>query len=95
MSPVTGPESESRARSTTFVRGVAAVVIAAVVLKAPKSVLIASGPLVLLLFAQVGLSYLGRSSTEAAAWHIPNGVLAFGVATYLASRPHRTAREVA
>ncbi|HYF47475.1 MAG TPA: hypothetical protein VD926_14775 [Acidimicrobiales bacterium] len=33
-----------------------------------------------LCFAQVGLGFVGRDTLEAAAWHIPNGVLIMGVA---------------
>lgn len=33
-----------------------------------------------LCFAQVGLGYVGRETAEAAAWHIPNGVLLMGLA---------------
>jgi hypothetical protein len=33
-----------------------------------------------LCFAQVGLGFVGRDTIEAAAWHIPNGVLIMGVA---------------
>lgn len=33
-----------------------------------------------LCFAQVGLGYVGRDTAEAAAWHIPNGVLLMGLA---------------
>lgn len=33
-----------------------------------------------LCFAQVGLGYVGRDTLEAAAWHIPNGVLLMGIA---------------
>ena len=42
--------------------------------------------LALLLTAQIGLGYAGRTSMGAAAWHIPSGVLSFGIAVYLASR---------
>lgn len=35
-----------------------------------------------LTFAQVGLGYVGRETTAAAAWHIPLGVAIFGLATY-------------
>jgi hypothetical protein len=35
--------------------------------------------LVVLVVAQIGLGYAGRESGEAAAWHIPNGVLLFGL----------------
>jgi len=38
--------------------------------------------LLALTFAQVGLGYVGRETTAAAAWHIPNGVAIFGLATY-------------
>jgi hypothetical protein len=34
-----------------------------------------------LCFAQVGLGFVGRDTIEAAAWHIPTGVLIMGVAT--------------
>jgi hypothetical protein len=44
----------------------------------------ASALLVLLLTAQLGLGYSGRESMQAAAWHVPNGVLIFGLsAAYL------------
>ena len=33
-----------------------------------------------LCFAQIGLGYVGRDTAEAAAWHIPNGVLLMGLA---------------
>ena len=38
--------------------------------------------LALVLTAQIGLGYAGRDSIEAAAWHVPNGVLAFGLAAH-------------
>lgn len=33
-----------------------------------------------LCFVQVGLGYVGRETAQAAAWHIPNGVLLMGLA---------------
>jgi len=36
----------------------------------------------LVVTAQVGLGYAGREQAEAAAWHIPNGLLAFGLAVH-------------
>lgn len=33
-----------------------------------------------LCFVQIGLGYVGRDTAEAAAWHIPNGVLLMGLA---------------
>jgi hypothetical protein len=38
--------------------------------------------LVALAFAQVGLGFVGRDTTAAAAWHIPTGVAIFGLTTY-------------
>lgn len=35
-----------------------------------------------LTFAQVGLGYVGREEAEAAAWHVPNGVLLMALSTY-------------
>jgi hypothetical protein len=35
-----------------------------------------------LAFAQVGLGFVGRETSEAAAWHIPVGVAIFGLTTY-------------
>lgn len=50
--------------------------------------------LAMVLTVQIGLGYAGRDSVEAAAWHIPNGVLAFGLAVHqltLAWSTRRTA----
>lgn len=44
--------------------------------------LFAALALVLVLSAQLGLGYAGRESLDAAAWHIPIGVLAFGLAVW-------------
>ena len=38
--------------------------------------------LVALTFSQVGLGYVGRDTTAAAAWHIPLGVTIFGLACF-------------
>lgn len=38
--------------------------------------------LVSLAFAQIGLGYVGRETTVAAAWHIPIGVTIFGLACF-------------
>ena len=38
--------------------------------------------LMALAFAQVGLGFVGRDTTAAAAWHIPVGVTIFGLTTY-------------
>lgn len=39
-----------------------------------------SALLVLLVVVQLGLGYSGRDGGQAAAWHVPNGVLIFGLA---------------
>jgi hypothetical protein len=38
--------------------------------------------LMALAFAQVGLGYVGRETTMAAAWHVPLGVTIFGLTCY-------------
>jgi len=38
--------------------------------------------LVVLLLSQAGLGYVGRTNADARAWHIPNGVLLMGIATF-------------
>lgn len=44
---------------------------------------------VLLVVAQLGLGYSGRESATAMSWHIPNGVLIFGLSVaILAQLPH-------
>lgn len=40
------------------------------------------GALALLAIAQTGLGYVGRGSPEAAGWHVPLGVVIFGLAVY-------------
>lgn len=35
-----------------------------------------------LTFAQIGLGYVGRDTLEAAAWHVPNGVLLMAISTF-------------
>jgi hypothetical protein len=49
---------------------------------APGRVVIGAMAFMLLSFVQIGLGYVGRDTLEAAAWHIPNGVLLMGVATF-------------
>jgi hypothetical protein len=40
------------------------------------------GGLTALAVAQIGLGYVGRTSLDAAAWHVPLGVLIFGMTVY-------------
>jgi hypothetical protein len=41
-----------------------------------------AGLIVLLVFAQIGLGYVGRETQDAAAIHVPNGVLLMGLSAY-------------
>ena len=42
--------------------------------------------LLVLLIAQIGLGYSGRESAGAASWHVPNGVLVFGLSVVIFMR---------
>ncbi len=64
----------------------AVLAVVAVVRRADVVAVLTPIALALLLTAQIGLGYAGRSSMGARAWHIPSGVLSFGIAVYLASR---------
>jgi uncharacterized protein involved in response to NO len=50
--------------------------------RASTTELTVAAALGLLTFAQVGLGYVGRDELEAAAWHVPNGVLLMGLSGY-------------
>jgi cytochrome b561 len=67
--------------NTTFAVAVVGVVLA-VVRGLPGLAFGVAVALLALTFAQVGLGYVGRETAAAAAWHIPNGVAIFGLATY-------------
>ena len=67
--------------NVTFALAAALAVVAAVARAGRHAVAVAVA-LAIVLTAQVGLGYAGRDSIEAAAWHIPNGVLAFGLAAH-------------
>lgn len=45
--------------------------------------------LAVLMIAQTGLGYVGRDELEARAWHIPLGVLIFGLAVLIAAMAPR------
>ena len=64
----------------------AVLAVVAVVRRADVVAVLTPIALALLLTAQIGLGYAGRTSMGARAWHIPSGVLSFGIAVYLASR---------
>lgn len=57
-------------------------VAAAALGRAGRHAVVVAVTLAVVLTAQVGLGYAGRDSSEAAAWHIPNGVLAAGLAAH-------------
>ena len=67
--------------NVTFALTIAGVVLA-LVRRCDGLVFGVAVALLALSFAQVGLGYVGRETTAAAAWHIPNGVAIFGLATY-------------
>ncbi|WP_436795864.1 hypothetical protein [Actinospongicola halichondriae] len=50
--------------------------------KADGGELAVAGMIALLTFTQIGLGYVGRDTADAAAIHIPNGVLLMGLAGY-------------
>ena len=63
----------------TFALTVVGVVVAALRRSSALAFFLAVA-LMALAFAQVGLGYVGRETTFAAAWHIPVGVTIFGLA---------------
>lgn len=50
-----------------------------------QQMLLLNGLLVVLTVVQIGLGYSGSDSADAIAWHIPLGVLIFGLAVAIAS----------
>lgn len=56
--------------------------VLAFVIKAGTGRLAVLGGLTALAIAQTGLGYMGRSSLDAAGWHVPLGVVIFGLAIY-------------
>ncbi len=50
--------------------------------RAGRTAVLLAISLAAVLTLQIGLGYLGRDTAEAAAWHVPLGVLAFGLAVY-------------
>jgi hypothetical protein len=64
--------------NASFVVGFAAALLA-VVSRMPQRQVILAGIVLLLLFTQTGLGYVGRDSAEAAAWHVPLGIVTFSL----------------
>jgi hypothetical protein len=50
-----------------------------------RRLLILNGLLVLLIVVQIALGYSGDESRQALSWHVPNGVLIFGLTVAIAS----------
>jgi len=67
--------------NTVFALATAGLALA-IARRAPRDELTVAAALGLLTFAQVGLGYVGRETAEAAAWHVPNGVLLMALSTY-------------
>jgi hypothetical protein len=65
----------------TFALTVVGVVVA-VARRSAGVVFFVAVALAALAFAQIGLGYVGRETTAAAAWHVPVGVTIFGLACY-------------
>ena len=78
----------------SFLLGVASLVLA-VVCRAPKTAIGVAGVVVLLLVVQIALGYsaghLTASEETAGAWHIPNGVLLFGLSLWQVTLVRRMA----
>lgn len=56
--------------------------------RATRGALVISIALVLAMFAQTGLGYIGRTTATAASLHVPLGVLIFGLAALNAAVPY-------
>jgi hypothetical protein len=62
----------------SFVLGFVLAVLA-VVARVPRRQLILAGVVLLMLFVQTGLGYVGRTNAEVAASHVPLGVVTFAL----------------
>lgn len=65
----------------TFAIGVAALVFA-LVAQIPRTLVIVSAAIAVLLVVQVGLGFSIEDSPSAGTWHIPLGMLIFGACVY-------------
>lgn len=61
--------------------------------KTGRGLVLTSAALVLLIFVQIGLGYSARDSVDAKAWHIPLGVLLFGLSVAIATFASRPASD--
>ena len=74
----------------SFLLGVAALVLA-IVCRAPKTAVGVAGAVVVLLVVQIALGYSAEDSSGAGAWHIPVGVLIFGLVLWQVTLVRRMA----
>lgn len=68
-----------------FVLSIAQFIIAIVLYQRKAisaGIMVLTFAILVLLFAQAGLGYVGRENLDARAWHIPNGVLLMGLASF-------------
>ena len=70
--------------NVSFLLGVAAMVLT-IVGKLPKRLLTIAIALVVLMTAQIGMGYSVENNETLGAWHIPLGVLIFGLAVWQSS----------
>lgn len=70
--------------NASFTLGIVLVVLA-VASRAERTAVVSAAALAVLLFVQTGLGYAGRTSADAASWHIPLGVAIFGLAVFHAA----------
>jgi hypothetical protein len=68
----------------SFTLGIVLVVLA-VASRAGRTAVVTAAALAVLMFAQTGLGYAGRTSADAASWHVPLGVAIFGLAVFHAA----------
>ncbi len=61
----------------------------------PRGLVIASALIVVLVVAQLGLGYSGRTNLDARVWHLPNGVLLMGACTWSAALAFTAVRKPA
>lgn len=77
--------------NVSYLIAVAALVVA-LVARAPKGAVAVSAVIVALMTAQIGLGYSAGANRSAGAWHIPLGVLIFGLAVHQTFRASTLAR---
>jgi hypothetical protein len=67
--------------NVSYLVAVGALVVA-LVARATKGAIVVAFLVVVLMTTQIGLGYTARTNQAAGSWHIPNGVLLFGLAVF-------------